>query len=188
MSWIALGAQVIAPNPDPYLRTHHGVIPNRTIGTVMRNSCLSHDDTGWLVDWGVGGEVRCDERELAPPPPNAGQPLDPARLTRFTECRSCGRPGEWAESPGGGWWCHLEHPGDGHDFQAILHYTDDRARLDPEWWMSVQENDREALIHILRRSAMPGCPPMEPGEPNDQKYVSRAEQIIEAPFGGEAGR
>ncbi|AUG29467.1 hypothetical protein HMPREF1529_02210 [Microbacterium sp. oral taxon 186 str. F0373] len=141
------------------------------------------DDTGWLVDWGVGGDVRCEESELAPPPPDAGDLLGISRVTRFTECRSCGRPGEWVDSPTGAWWCHLDHPGDGHDFEPILHYTDERARHDPGWWSDVRPKDRDGLIQVLWRSARPGFPPLEPDDPDWPAYSSRAEQIINAPFG-----
>lgn len=65
MTALAIGARVTAPHPDPYLRNYHRVVARVTEGTVVRPSQLGPDDSGWLVDWGYGGEVRCEARELA---------------------------------------------------------------------------------------------------------------------------
>lgn len=109
---------------------------------------------------------------------------DETRQPRYTECRTCEHPGEWVESPGGSWWAHLTHPADGHDFDAILHYTDERTRQDAGWWLDVQAHDRDALVQILWRSAMPGFAPLTPDhEPDWADYLRRAEQLIEDPFG-----
>ena len=58
------GLKVTCPTPDRHLRERHGVIAGVTLGTLTRPSRLNSDDTGWLVDWGEGGEVRCDLSEL----------------------------------------------------------------------------------------------------------------------------
>lgn len=79
--------------------------------------------------------------------------LAPDRATRFTECRACGQPAEWLDSPSGGWWAHLHHPADGHDVDPILPYTDERATLTAEWALAAQDNDRSALTAILWRAA-----------------------------------
>lgn len=39
------------------------------------------------------------------------------RHPRFTECLTCGRPGEFFDSPTGSWWSHFDHPGDEHEFE-----------------------------------------------------------------------
>lgn len=58
------GVQVTCPTPDRVLRNYHGVVAGVTVGTLIRPSRLSADDTGWLVDWGDGQPVRCDLVEL----------------------------------------------------------------------------------------------------------------------------
>lgn len=64
MSALHAGLKVTCPFPDGYLRERHGVIAGVTIGTLVRPTRLAADDTGWLVEWGLGGEVRCDPSEL----------------------------------------------------------------------------------------------------------------------------
>lgn len=60
-----VGDRVVCHAPDGYLSHYHGVVPDKTVGTISALSRLSVDDDGVLVDWGVGGEVRCDLRELS---------------------------------------------------------------------------------------------------------------------------
>ena len=67
MSRFTAGLKVTCPHPDRWLRERHGVIAGVTIGTILHPSGLAADDNGWLVDWGMGGEVRCEERELSIP-------------------------------------------------------------------------------------------------------------------------
>lgn len=64
MSRFTTGLKVTCPHPDRWLRECHGVIAGVTVGTIVSPSRLAADDHGWLVDWGEGGEVRCEEREL----------------------------------------------------------------------------------------------------------------------------
>lgn len=49
---------------DYYLRNHHGVVPDQTVGTVVDWSRLNPDDYGVLIDWGDGETVRADVQEL----------------------------------------------------------------------------------------------------------------------------
>lgn len=60
-----IGDHVVCPKPDWYLRTHHKVRANTTIGVIVGHSRNELADDGLLVDWGSGrAAVRCDREEL----------------------------------------------------------------------------------------------------------------------------
>lgn len=57
--------------------------------------------------------------------------------------------------------------------------------LTSEGWLEVQERDREALIHILWRSGMPGWTPIYEDHPDWASYIADAEKIIEGKWRAE---
>ncbi|WP_311245409.1 MULTISPECIES: hypothetical protein [unclassified Microbacterium] len=61
-----VGATVTLARFDPYMHRAHAAVPG-SIGVVTRHSRCTSDDDGVLVDWGTGGEVRCDLSELTYP-------------------------------------------------------------------------------------------------------------------------
>ena len=104
----------------------------------------------------------------------------PHEVSRYAECLTCGKPLEYYDHPEqGSWWSHFEHPTDHHEGSPLLHYTDPRLITGSAWWLEVQAHDRDALVQILWRSAMPGWTPIDPEHPDWASYVAEAEAIIE---------
>lgn len=60
----AIGSDVRLLIEDHTLGKHHGALLGAT-GSVVAHSNNRFDDTGVIVDWGVGGPIRCDLEELA---------------------------------------------------------------------------------------------------------------------------
>lgn len=103
-------------------------------------------------------------------------------VSRYAECSVCGKPLEFYDSPQGSWWSHFEHPTDEHDADPILSNDDLRAMRQPTFWLNYQARDRDVLVQILWRSAMPGYEPIGPEHPDWAFYLHRAEDLIADPF------